>query len=445
MTQTIPTTLIQPLCRQRTVTNSSKKPPETLLPLSRTIILILFKAATPFGPPQRYKIRPLQALRLWPPQPLTSSASSRSRSPSRSAHGSSHEIRERPPLPAKWFDKTIVEQVDSSWIEELGQHGRRRKRLNPEGKEVVIRTKIEEAMTRSKKNEIIKAKGHWFGRLHHFRFNPYTTDQDLIKKPGLTTFARPFAQPGRGTNNLQNAIGLKDDRDMFNDIRYHSHQSTCRKLCAKHTKAGPGSPLNWQNLPSSQKSTLNGSMLKEYPFLVHFRDEDGDCWAVKMLIQSFLGGNKAHQKRTLDVQHEKEDRRRQPHISAIQVAARKKAIKVVEKERERETRREAYNKELKNAPTPAQRKSKVTNPRPNKKIPKRLSNVIKNTDKGKGKAPEVDNGKRPVAQRGPKTRNSLRESTAGPSNSTASKAAPKPTTTRSIKKRKMQDIETDPK
>jgi hypothetical protein len=109
--------------------------------------------------------------------------------------------------------------VDSSWIEEKGKHGRRRKRRGADGKEVVIRTKIEEAITRKKKGEIIKAKGHWFGRLHGFRFNPYTTNQALVKLPGLTTFARPFAQPGRGINSLQNALGLKDDRDMFNDIR----------------------------------------------------------------------------------------------------------------------------------------------------------------------------------------------------------------------------------
>lgn len=123
------------------------------------------------------------------------------------------------PLPVEWFKKTLSAKVDSSWIESEGKHGHHRMCTDANGKKVVHCMKIEEAMTRSEKSKIIKPKGHWFGRLHRLRFNLYSNDLDLIKKPDLVTFSCPFSQPGRGANSLQNAFGLKDDRDMFNDIR----------------------------------------------------------------------------------------------------------------------------------------------------------------------------------------------------------------------------------
>lgn len=136
--------------------------------------------------------------------------------------------------PASWYLKKPSEHVDSSWIEEPGQHGHRRKRNDSNGKEVIWRTAIEDLKTRKAKYKYIRANGHWFGRLHRISFNPYTQDQDLKKKPGLKIFARPFVQAGRGSNNLQHALGLKDDRDYFNDIR-GSYRDFCSQVLSLTT------------------------------------------------------------------------------------------------------------------------------------------------------------------------------------------------------------------
>lgn len=149
----------------------------------------------------------------------SSSSSSSSSSLSHSSNSrSSNSACSSSSEPGTWIKKVPNEYVDSSWIEEPGQRGQCWTQINKNGKKVPNHTAIESLRLHPIKADLIKVKGHWFGRLHKFHYNPYTKDKTLLDKANRKIFARPWSQSGHGSNNLQYAIGLKDDRDYFNDI-----------------------------------------------------------------------------------------------------------------------------------------------------------------------------------------------------------------------------------
>ncbi|KAG9091972.1 hypothetical protein FRC06_000300, partial [Ceratobasidium sp. 370] len=197
-------------------------------------------------------------------------------------------------VPDDWFDKLQDERIESdSWVAEPKQHSQRQKRVDANGKRIVSRTRIEELRTCDKTDAYIKEHDHWFGCRFKFNFNPYSKDKSLLSKSHRLVFPRPWPQAGCDKNNLQYAIGLKDNCDQYNDIRHD-----VRHACATYGLSSPGATSNWLSVLSKRHANLQTAMLRKYPFLSHFCDKDGDSWAVKMMAQTFLGGQKSQQTST---------------------------------------------------------------------------------------------------------------------------------------------------
>ncbi|KAG9083441.1 hypothetical protein FRC06_004531, partial [Ceratobasidium sp. 370] len=202
----------------------------------------------------------------------SSSGSSSSSSHSSSPPAHSHSVPRSRTVPDDWFDKLQDERIESSWVAEPKHHGQRQKRVDTNGKRIVSHTRIEELRTRDKKDAYVKEHGHWFGCRFKFDFNPSSKDKSLLSKSHRLIFPRPWPQAGRDKNNLQYAMASRTT--VISTMIFAMMFST------------PVLPMAYPT-----------AMLGKYPFLSHCCDEDGDSWPVKMMAQTFLGGQKSQQTR----------------------------------------------------------------------------------------------------------------------------------------------------